>query len=114
MTVAPAVLPVAVERDRPGWRAMVGFLLIASALVFLAKTTVLPETEFATVWPSAGDTVLWLLVRRAALVSIDTAVMFAAMLAGGLVTGIPVWMAVALAVTHTMQSLIVVTLLRRF
>jgi signal transduction histidine kinase len=102
------------ERDRPGWPVAAAFLVVASVLGFAARDTVLPGTEFATVWPSAGVTVLWLLVRRASLLSVDTALMYAAMLAFGLMTGIPAWQAVTLASAHTLQTLLVVYLLRRY
>ena len=74
----------------------------------------LPGAEFATVWPSAGVTVLWLLVRRAALLSIDTGLMFASMPGSGCCRTIPEWQAVVLASAHTLQTLLVVGLLRRY
>ncbi len=102
------------ELDRPGWRTMVAFLLVASTLGFIARTTTLPGGEFATVWPSGGVTVLWLLVRRAPALSIDTALILGSMLVFGLLWSIPYWQVVVLASAHTLQTLVVVTLLRRF
>ncbi len=114
MSVATARVEVGLGRDRPGWGTMVAFLVAASVLGLVSRTTLLPEAEFATVWPSAGVTVLWLLVRRAAPLSIDTALMFASMLGFALFMDIPDWMAVAIACAHTLQTLVVVALLRRF
>jgi signal transduction histidine kinase len=93
---------------------MLAFLLVASILGFAARTTVIPGTEFAAVWPSAGVTVLWLLVRRAAVISVDTAVMFGSMFAFALATSISTEIAVTLATVHTLQTVVVVVLLRRF
>ncbi len=111
---APVTAPVARALERPGWRTMVVFLVVASVLGFLARATTLPDAEFATVWPAAGVTVLWLLVRRAALLSIDTGLMFAAMAGFGLLSDLPEWQAVVLASAHTLQTLLVVGLLRRY
>ena len=110
----PVTGPVGRGPDRPGWRTVVGFLVVASVLGWAARSTIIPGQEFATVWPAAGITVLWLLVRRAALLSIDTALMFGTMLGFGLVSGIDAWQAVTLACAHTLQTLLVVGLLRRY
>ena len=114
VSVATARVEVGLVRDRPGWGTMLAFLGVASVLGLASRTTLLPEAEFATVWPSAGVTVLWLLVRQAAPLSIDTALMFASMLGFALLMDIPEWMAVAIACAHTLQTLVVVALLRRF
>jgi signal transduction histidine kinase len=106
--------PVVPGLDRPGWRTVVAFLVAASVLGFLARSTTLPDTEFATVWPAAGVTVLWLLVRRAALLSLDTALLFASMLGFGLLSDLPGWQAIVLPTAHTLQTLLVVGLLRRY
>jgi signal transduction histidine kinase len=100
--------------ERPGWPVMLAFLVVASLLGLVARTTVIPGAEFAAVWPSAGVTVLWLLVRRAGAVSVDTAVMFAAILTFALATGIAAGIAVTLATVNTLQTVVVVVLLRRF
>ncbi|MEO6509631.1 MAG: hypothetical protein ABIO16_01485, partial [Nocardioides sp.] len=102
------------ERDRPGWPVAVFFLALASALGFASRTAVISGTEFASVWPSAGVTVLWLLVRRARPVSVDTALMFGSMFGFGLMTQIAPGLALTLAVVHTLQTLVVVALLRRY
>jgi signal transduction histidine kinase len=111
---SPATGATGREPDRPGWRTMVAFLVVASALGAVSRATMLDGAEFATVWPAAGVTVLWLLVRRAPPVSIDTGLMAGSMLAFGLLSGIPSWQALVLASAHTLQSVLVVCLLRRY
>ena len=100
----PVTGPPVRASDRPGWCTLVAFLVVASLLGFLARSTTLPGAEFATVWPAAGVTVLWLLVRRAAPLSVDTALMFGSMLGFGLVSEIPWWQAVALASAYRRPS----------
>ena len=78
MAVAVASGQVAPESDRPGWGIVVGFLVIPGVLG-LGRTTLLPGAEFASVRPSAGITVLWLLVRRARPLSLDTGLLSGAM-----------------------------------
>ncbi len=110
-----AVRPALTERDRPGWPVLLAFLVAGSALGVLGSSTRIPGTELAAAWPSAGVAVLWLLVRRAAAVSIDTALMFGTMLGFGLlVSENPPWLVLALSSIHILQTVLVVGLLRRF
>jgi signal transduction histidine kinase len=102
------------NRDRPGWPVVVAFMAVGTVLGLVGRTTLLPETEFATVWPSAGVAVLWLLVRRASLLSIDTALLFGSLLAFAMLSGLPDWVAWVLAPAHTLQTVVVVALLRRW
>ena len=87
----PVTGPVRGGPDRPGWRTWWAFLVVASVLGWAARDHRHSRPEFATVWPAAGIAVLWLLVRRAALLSIDTALMLGAMLGLGLLSGIAAW-----------------------
>jgi signal transduction histidine kinase len=112
VTVAAArTTPVAPER--PGWPALCGFLVAGAALGFVGRATVVEGTVLAAVWPAAGVGVLWLLVRQAAVVSIDTAILAFAMFFLGVVSGLPVWLATVLSIAHTVQTLVIVVLMRR-
>jgi signal transduction histidine kinase len=102
------------ERDRPGWRVLVAFLAVASVVGLASRTTVIEGAEFASVWPSAGVNVLWLLVRRANALGLDTFLMFASMLVFALMAQIAPGLAFTLAAVHTLQTVIVVALLRRY
>ena len=110
--VATAPAP-AVAQERPGVWVMLGFLAATTALGVLGRSTVVPGTDFAAVWPAAGMAVVWLLVRQARAVSIDTALMAAVILGIAIGAGMPPWMAVLLPVAHTLQTLVIVGLMRR-
>ena len=73
----------------------------------------LPGTELAAVWPAAGVTVLWLLVRRAGPLSIDTALLGGAMSPWASRPGCRCGWRSSLPVTHLLQTVIVVELMRR-
>ena len=60
-----------------------------SALGFMGRATVIAGTDLAAVWPAAGVRVVWLLVRQAGPLSLDTALLFGAMLASALLSGYP-------------------------
>ncbi len=113
MTVATAPRWTALGRDRPGWLVLLAFLAAASVLGLASRATVVSGHDLAAVWPSAGITVLWLLVRRAAPISIDTAVMLGAMLVFGIGSGLDTGFAAVLAFAHTAQTVIIVELMRR-
>ncbi len=98
---------------RPGVWVAIAFLVAASLLGLLGRQFVVPGTDLAAVWPSAGVTVVWLLVRRAGPLSTDVALMFSSMVAFALVIGIALPQALALPVAHTLQSVVIAELLRR-
>ena len=56
---------------------------------------------------------MWLLVRQAGPLSLDTALLGGAMLASALVSGFPLWLALSLPATHLLQTIIIVELMRR-
>ena len=47
---------------------MIAFLSAGIVVGLIGSTTIIPGTELAAAWPSAGIAVLWFLVRRAAVV----------------------------------------------
>nr|WP_228499551.1 ATP-binding protein [Nocardioides agariphilus] len=106
--------PRAVAPTRPGLPVALVFLVVASLLGVMARTMLVPGAEFAAVWPSAGITVLWLLVRQARAISIDTALLFGSMFGFGLLIDVPTWMAASVALCHTLQTVVIVQLMRRF
>jgi signal transduction histidine kinase/integral membrane sensor domain MASE1 len=111
VTAAAPASPVA--PPRPGWLVLGGFLVAGSLLGLLGRATVIEGTELAAVWPAAGVGVLWLLVRQAGPVSIDTALMASVMFGLGVVTGLPVGMAALLSVAHTAQAVVIAVMMRR-
>ena len=107
-----ATTPVIEERDRPGWPVLVAFLVAATVVGLVARTTRVEGTPLAAAWPSAGIAVLWLLVRRASPISVDTALLAGTMFSFGVLLDIPVWQALLLSFAHALQAIVVVVLLR--
>ena len=105
--------PGAVAPARPGLPVALAFLAVASLLGFLGRAFVVEGTDLAAAWPSAGVAVVWLLVRRAGLFSIDVALLVAAMMTFALATGIPFDLALALPFIHALQAVVIVELMRR-
>jgi signal transduction histidine kinase len=98
---------------RPGIGVAFAFLAAGSVLGFLGRSTVIPGTDLAAVWPAAGIGVVWLLVRQARPLSIDTALLGGAMVSLALVSGMPLWQALSLPITHLLQTIVIVELMRR-
>jgi signal transduction histidine kinase len=100
-------------QPKPGLGIAVAFLVAGSVLGLLGRTTIIPGTDLAAVWPAAGIAVVWLLVRQAGPLSIDTALLGGTMFILALASGMPMWLAVSMPVTHLLQAVIVVELMRR-
>ncbi len=98
---------------KPGLSVAFAFLVAGSVLGLLGRSTIIPGTDLAAVWPAAGIAVVWLLVRQAGPLSIDTALLGGTMFALALASGMPLWLAVSLPVTHLLQTVIIVELMRR-
>jgi PAS domain S-box-containing protein len=94
-----------------------GALAFAGALVVLALGTRAAEYHapgFASGLPAGGIAVLWLLVRGARVVSWDSALLLALLVAVNLALGSTPELAAALAVAVLVQTLLAVLLLRRW
>jgi signal transduction histidine kinase len=117
VAIAGTTVRLTVPRSvsRPGWPVALAFLALSAALGLVARTTLIPGTDLAAMWPSAGVTVLWLLVRRAMVLSLDTALLWGTVFVlASTTTGIPRDICLLLATTHTVQSLVIVLLMRRW
>ena len=101
------------QAAKPGLGIAFAFLLAGAVLGLLGRSTMIPGTDLAALWPAAGVAVVWLLVRQAGPLSIDTALLGGAMFALGIASGMPLWLALSLPVTHLLQTVIVVELMRR-
>ena len=80
----------------------------------MGRATIIAGTDLAAVWPAAGVAVVWLLVRQAGPLSIDTALLGGDH--GRLGPGVrvsPLWLALSLPITHLLQTIIIVELMRR-
>ena len=64
------------ERTRAGPIWLPVFIVAYVLLGLRGRATIIEGTELATIWPAAGVAVLWLMVRGAAPLSLDTALLF--------------------------------------
>ena len=112
MAVASA-LPATPVRGRPGWVAVVAFLVAGSIAGFAGRATQIEGTDIAALWPASGVVLAWFVVRRVTWRSVDSVLYFAAMLVAALATGIPTGDAFVLALAHWSQGVVAVELLRR-
>jgi signal transduction histidine kinase len=105
-------------QERPRASAGLGFSVLF-ALVFVATATVARNTDlsgagFSQLWPAGGLPILWLLVRAAPLVSVDTALVLGASFAANLISGAEPRIAGVFAVANLVQSLLAAWLLRHW
>ena len=89
------------------------FIVAYVLLGLRGRATIIEGTELATIWPAAGVAVLWLMVRGAAPLSLDTALLAVTSFLVNWLTGAPLWLALLLTATNLAQTLVVVMLLRR-
>lgn len=108
----PVVQVLRRERRRPP--VTLAFALAYLAAGLLGRQAVLDGTTFALVWPAAGVAVLWLLVQRSGLFSLDTVVLALVSFAANYATGASLGIALVLMVTNTTQTVVAVTLVRRW
>ncbi len=99
------------SRAGPIWIPV--FIAAFILLGLRGRATIIEGTDLATIWPAAGVAVLWLMVRGAAPLSVDTALLAATTFLVNALTGAPPWLSGLLMVTGTVQTLVVVGLLRR-
>ncbi|HET9996409.1 MAG TPA: MASE1 domain-containing protein, partial [Nocardioides sp.] len=113
MTVGTTPSTGTSARPRPGLGVAFAFLAAGLVLGFMGRATVIEGTDLAAVWPAAGVGVVWLLVRQAGPLSLDTALLGGAMVTSALVSGFPLWLSLSLPTTHLLQTVIIVELMRR-
>ena len=107
-----------VDRLRP--RAYVGaagascFALAVVAVALVARDSTLEGIAFSALWPAGGLPVLWLLVRGARLVSVDTVLLAGSLVAANLVAGADLELAAAFGLANLVQTWLAVLLLRRW
>src|SRR4051812_43605367 len=94
--------------------AAVGLALGYVALGLLGRATVPEGSPFALIWPATGFGVLWLLLRGARLLSLDTALLVLASLVVNQVGGAPLDLLLVFSVSSVVQILLAVWLLRRW
>lgn len=99
---------------RPGPGVAAIFVVAFAVFGLVGRATTIPGTHLATVWPAAGISVLWLLVRQARPLSIDTALLAVVTFLVNALTGAPGWLSFLLVVTNVVQTVVVVELMRRF
>ncbi|GAA1475702.1 hypothetical protein GCM10009623_01480 [Nocardioides aestuarii] len=87
---------------------------VAWVAVGLLSRLLTVDGSLAVIWPPAGVAVLWFLVRGATWRSPDTAVLAVAAFGVSLATGASWQLSLALTVSNTVQTLVAVTLLRRW
>jgi PAS domain S-box-containing protein len=90
---------------------------LAGCLVLLAAIARQPALDspgFATVWPGGGLAVLWLLLRGAGLLSIDTVLLAAAVAGANVVLGADPGLNAVFTCVAVAQTLLAVWLLRRW
>ncbi len=101
------------ERPRAGPIWLPVFVVAYVLLGLRGRATIIEGTELATIWPAAGVAVLWLIVRGAAPLSLDTALLAVTSFLVNWLTGAPLWLALLLTTTNLAQTLVVVALMRR-
>ncbi|MGZ5403307.1 MAG: ATP-binding protein [Nocardioides sp.] len=90
------------------------FLVVWAAAGVAARLAVPPGESTAPIWPAAGVAVLWFLVRQASWRSTDVLLLAAAAFLVNDLTGAPPDLALVLAATNVVQTLVAVGLLRRW
>ncbi len=101
-------------RAQSGFKAALGYALLYVSLGFVGRSTTIDGTTFALIWPAGGVAVLWFLVRGARILSVDTVLLAACTLGVNWVTGAPLDASLVLVATNVLQTLVAVTLLRRW
>lgn len=92
-----------------------GLFLVAWGAAGVAARFAVPTGEsLAPIWPAAGVAVLWFLVRGATWRSIDTVLLATAAFLVNYLTGTTFDLSLVLSVTNPVQTLVAVTLLRRW
>ena len=94
--------------------AVLAFALLYVVLGLVGRSTTIEGTPFGLVWPAGGVAVLWFLVRGARALSVDTAVLVVASFVVNWVTGASPGISAVLVATNVLQTLLAVTLLRRW
>jgi signal transduction histidine kinase len=93
--------------------AAMGFAGGYVALAFLARDSVGPGFD-SVAWPAGGVSILWLLVRQARVLSIDTALLAGVAYVANVLTGAAPDVAALFAATNVIQTVVAVLLLRRW
>lgn len=92
-----------------------GYFLAAWMVVGLVARLAMPGGQsLSVIWPAAGIAVLWFLVRRATWRSVDTFLLASAAFTVNYVTGASLELALVLAVSNTVQTVVAVSFLRRW
>ncbi len=102
----------ATRRARPSRTGLLLGVTAFTVAALLSRQTVLPGGSFALVWPAAGVSLLWFLLRDARPRSADSAALAAAAFLANWLTGAPVALAAVLAVANVVQVLVHVGLIR--
>ncbi|QWF20371.1 hypothetical protein KM427_15420 [Nocardioides sp. LMS-CY] len=97
-----------------GLAAAVGFALLFTCSALITHRIELFGSGFNGLWPAGGLPIVWLMVRGATVVSIDSVLLLAAAFAANLVAGGETELAAAFAVANFAQSWAAVMLLRRW
>ena len=100
--------------ENHAWKTFGGFVLLYVVLGYAGRSRLADGAAFTLVWPAGGIAVLWFLVRGARPLSLDTAVLAASVLGVSFATGAPWDQGLVLVVTNVLQTLLAVTLLRRW
>ena len=100
-------------RSGDRWPMLVLFP-VAWVAVGLSSRLLAAEGSLAVTWPPAGVAVLWFLLRGATWRSPDVALLAAVAFAVNVVTGASTGFGVVLAATNVVQTLLAVTLMRRW
>ena len=93
---------------------LLAFVVAYVAAAFLGRLTTFGGTPFALIWPAAGVAVLWFLLRGARAVSLDSVLLVVTAFATNAVTGVSPEQSAVLALTNLIQTLVAVTLMRRW
>ncbi|GAA1476292.1 phosphate regulon sensor histidine kinase PhoR [Nocardioides aestuarii] len=110
-TPAPAAAPRSPHASYAGLGVGVTAFTVAA---LVGRLTVLDGGSFAMVWPAAGVALVWFVLRGARPLGVDTAALFGAAFAVNFFTGAPALLAVALGGVNVLQTVVHLTLLRRF
>ena len=102
------------RREYVGLAAGAGFTVLVVASSLVNRWVGSAEGGFTGVWPAGGLPVIWLMMRGASLLSMDTALLGVVIVVANLVSGGAPDLAVSFAVANLAQCWIVVVLLRRW
>ncbi len=100
-------------RSKGRWPLMLVFPAVWVAVGLLSRLLV-ADGGLAVVWPPAGVAVLWFLLRGATWRSPDTVLLAAVAFLVNVLTGAPMALGLVLAVSNVAQTLVAVTLMRRW